>query len=184
MGSADQESAVPQQPTCSMCAASTWLSMSAIPIAAPQKQVDRPSATCVGNLQPASHIARFPLIECAVAPVCCEIGLRELGEQPLPRHVEGGAGRVERLGGRAGTQAAIRRGIEANTPTPLVLVGRHASALADVADTYVVVIDQPSLLTGVGVATAGEGGHAPMIPPIGAGGKALPACAPLPGQQV
>jgi hypothetical protein len=100
----------------------------------------------------------LPLIESAVAPVCFEISLRELGEQPLPCHVEGGACRVERLGGRARAQAAIGRRIEADAPAPLVLVGRHASALADAPDTDVVVIDRPSLLIGVGITAAGEGG--------------------------
>jgi hypothetical protein len=37
--------------------------MSAIPISAPQKQRDRPSAVCVGSLQPASHIAYFHAVD-------------------------------------------------------------------------------------------------------------------------
>jgi hypothetical protein len=113
------------------------------------------SATCSTSIP---HRAP-PCVEGAVAPVCCEIGFCELGEQPLPRRVEGSAGCVKRLGGAAATQAAIRRGIEANTPTPLVLVGRHASAHGDAADTDVVVLDQPSLWLGVGIAAASEGGH-------------------------
>jgi hypothetical protein len=43
----------------SMWAAWTCPSESAMLISAPQKQRERPSASCVGTLQPASHMACF-----------------------------------------------------------------------------------------------------------------------------
>ena len=43
--------------TYALCAANTCCSMAAIPISAPQKHRDRPSATWVGSLRPASHMA-------------------------------------------------------------------------------------------------------------------------------
>ena len=43
----------------------------------------------------------------------------------------------------------------------MVLVDRYASALADAADTDVVVMDQPGLFIGVGIAAAGKDGHGP-----------------------
>jgi hypothetical protein len=38
---------------------------------------------------------------------------------------------------------------------------------------YINVVDQPALLSGMGIAAAGEGGHAPVIPLIGPAVKSL-----------
>jgi hypothetical protein len=49
----------------------------------------------VDNLEyPGLRLTTLPGIEGAVLPVFREIGLPELGQQPLPRCVEDGAGRV------------------------------------------------------------------------------------------
>jgi hypothetical protein len=57
-------------------------------------------------------------------------------------------------------------GIEPAGPTPRLFMMRNASAERDRADAHVTEVDMPTFLAGVGRVAAGEGGHAPMTPPI------------------
>jgi hypothetical protein len=82
-----------QQLTCSICAASTWLSTSAIAMAAPPKQVVRPSATCAGSC----HVACFQAWK-ARSLVFLEVGLGAVGQNDTPCGPERRTRLVEGLG--------------------------------------------------------------------------------------
>ena len=65
----------------------------------------------------------------------------------------------------------MRIGIQAAMSLPL---GRIAPLGAlDRAGANAAVIYVPAFFAGIGIAASGEGGHAPMIPRIGAAGKPL-----------
>jgi hypothetical protein len=68
--------------------------------------------------------------------------------------------------------ARFGAGIEAEVPGPLMNIERNAGTARDGAHANIAVIDLPAV-SKVFVAAAGEGGHAPMIPPNRAGGKPL-----------
>src|ERR1700730_17467010 len=69
--------------------------------------------------------------------------------------------------------AGIAARIEPAAPEPRIRPGLIAVAKPDRADMHVPEIDQPSLLQGVRIAAAAEGGHVPLIPPIAREGKPL-----------
>jgi hypothetical protein len=142
-----------------------WL-MPLMSITAPQKHLDWPLASCVGSLHPKSHIAYFHAVQARVLPIFVEVGLCAIGEKDPPGFLEIGARLVEG-GGRAG-RAVPRLGvrIEAAAPLPLISAERIARAEPDRTNVYVAIVDQPALLSGIGIAAAGEGGHSAMMPPI------------------
>ena len=85
-----------QQLTC--CAASTWLSTSAVRTAAPQKHCDRPLATCVGSCRPAAHMACFQAWNARSRRYCSKSTSVAPGQKITPRSLEGDACLVEALG--------------------------------------------------------------------------------------
>ena len=91
--------------------------------------------------------------------------------EPRPGCAEGLAGLIEALRRAAGGDAAARQRIETAALFPLIHVARNAGAAADRADRDVAEIDVPAI-GAVRIFTAGEGGHSPIIPPIGPGGEA------------
>jgi hypothetical protein len=101
-----------------------------------------------------------------VAPVFLEVGLGAVPKEDLPSHLKGAPGLLEARGRAAGAFSGVAPGIEAAGPLPVWTAGRIADALGDGADPQVAAVDQPSLLAGIRIAAAGEGGHATMIAPI------------------
>src|SRR6516162_11961810 len=57
--------------------------------------------------------------------------------------------------------------IEAAAPLSFGSSAGVADACGDRADDHVTIVDAPSLLGDVGIDAAGEGGHGPILAPIG-----------------
>ena len=119
---------------------------------------------CVGIFMPASHMAYFQAVK---------------SRWSLHRWNSGSVsvGRISRQAASKPARAAAKSGsvvpltvwlyarVETATPFISVDVDRAARAPRDRADMDFAVIDVPTVLV-FGVATAGEGGHGPIIPPI------------------
>ena len=135
-------------------------------ITAPQKQMDWQLASCVGSLHPEIRHRVFPGCPGAMFPVFVEVRLCSIGEEDPPGFLEVAAHLVEagRGAGRAVPWLGAR--IEAAAPLPLISAERIARAEPDRTNVYVAIVDQPALLSGIGIAAAGEGGHSAMMPPI------------------
>src|SRR5713226_6892841 len=78
-----------------------------------------------------------------------------------------GAGLVEGGGRAILLLARLRSRIETATPLPRILIMGIAGADRDRAGVDIAVVDVPAFLAGFGRSAAGEGGHTPIIPPIG-----------------
>jgi hypothetical protein len=63
--------------------------------------------------------------------------------------------------------------IEAARPAPRIFFDWNADPVSDRADADIAVIDVPAFVLGFEIAAAGEGEHAPMVPPIAPQGKPL-----------
>ena len=117
-------------------------------------------AACYLRGQLASQIPHrvFPRCPGAVLPVFVEVGLCAIGEKDPPGFLEVAARLVE--AGRSAGRAVPRLGawIEAAAPLPWISGERVARAEPDRTNVYVAREDQPALLSGMGIAAAGEGG--------------------------
>jgi hypothetical protein len=111
-------------------------------------------------------LASFPHRIFALGPIALVapgliVGLRPLGREYSPCCLEVRA-RLVKGGGRAVKVLAwFTARVEAASPTPRVLMMRNASANRDRADVDVTEIDVPAI-GALGIAAAGELGHAPL----------------------
>src|SRR5215831_3635285 len=136
-----------------MCAVKTCSSISAMPIAAPQKHTARPSATCVGSLSrpptwPASRHGTHDRDDSPRSRLPCAWP-RRYATQSRRQRVPGRRSRPSRE--RALTDRCRDR---SRTPTARCAVG-IADALRNHADPHITLMDQPGLLLGVGVRRRG-----------------------------
>jgi hypothetical protein len=134
--------------------------MSSIPIVTPQKQTARPSATCVGSFRHSIRHSLLPGVEGSIATIFLEISPSVLGPEKPPRELEGAARLVE---GPGSLSPALMDGCRDRNRSSIANVPycRIADALSDHADLDISVVNQPRLLRCVGIAAAGQGGHAP-----------------------
>src|SRR5215471_10964909 len=95
-------------------------------------------------------------MERTIATINLEVDLRALGQKDMTRSFEGAARQVEGLGDAASVVCRIAARIEAASPLPARRADRITDALRDHADPHITILDQPGLLLGVGVATAGK----------------------------
>jgi hypothetical protein len=85
-----------------------------------------------------------------------KIRFSALGEEDPPCRFKRGSRFPE---GRSGALAGTAARVEAASPAPAICGGRVAGAQADRADMDIAIKDQPSLLAGVRIASAAQGGH-------------------------
>ena len=96
----------------------------------PQKQMARPSATCVGSLRAGFQHGFLPGVERAVATVLFEIGLSAFGEKIAPCDLESTTGLVEGLGAAPCMFCWMAPRIEAANPRPPCLPSRECGCAA------------------------------------------------------
>jgi hypothetical protein len=159
-----------------MWAISTCWFMPLMSITAPQKHLNWPLASCVGNLHPESRIAYFHAVQARCfrySSKSASVRLARKTRRASSKSIRAFSRLVEG-GGRAGRAFLwIAARIEAAAPAPRVGVGRIARAHGDRADAHVAVIDQPGRLRGVGVCGGVSGSACPMILRIAPGVKPL-----------
>jgi hypothetical protein len=95
-----------------------------------------------------------------------EVSVGPLRQEGAPRDLECGASGLERHGGTGAAFARSTAGLEAAIPLPLGCCAGVADAFRDRADLHVAVVDAPAFLRETAIASAGEGGHGPIISPI------------------
>ena len=124
------------------------------------KAVDRPSVDCVGSRYPAvSHMRYFHAVK-----ACSARHSWKSDSVRFDRNTRHASSNSTRAWSKVAavpwvSLPRMTARIEATRPAPRVFPRRDADTLGDRADADVAAIDVPTLVLGVEIAAAGEGGH-------------------------